>query len=229
MVPQPVGWLRRTAEIARAHGALLIADEVMTGFGRTGIGGGRVPRLFASHHEGVQPDFLCLAKGLSGGYLPLAATLTTHSVFEAFLGEYAEFKAFFHGHSFTGNPLGAAVAREVLAVFREEQILDKARDKSRRLAALVDELAPRVAPERCRQLGMIAAMDLGGAGYLGGIGWRVYDEALRRGAYCRPLGDTVYLAPPLNIDDADLERLCSIFHDSVIAALASAPTAARST
>ena len=128
MIPQPAGWLSRAAEIARAHGALLIADEVMTGFGRTGFGAAREgerPRepkhlqksglagtlalpLFACHHEGVQPDFMALAKGLTGGYLPMAATLTTQAVFDAFLGEYEEFKTFFHGHSFTGNQLGAA-------------------------------------------------------------------------------------------------------------------------
>ena len=104
MVPQPAGWLKQVCEMARSHGALLIADEVMTGFGRTGAGAKKeTPLLFASHHESVQPDFLALAKGLSGGYVPMAATLTTQSVFDAFLGEYEEFKTFFHGHSFTNS------------------------------------------------------------------------------------------------------------------------------
>ncbi|HXE42138.1 MAG TPA: aminotransferase class III-fold pyridoxal phosphate-dependent enzyme, partial [Candidatus Baltobacteraceae bacterium] len=103
MIPQPKGWLNRVAKIARGCGALLIADEVMTGFGRTG-------KLFACHHENVQPDFLCVAKGMTGGYLPIAATLTTQKIFDAFLGEYHEFKTFFHGHSYTGNQLGAAAS-----------------------------------------------------------------------------------------------------------------------
>ncbi|HLP76395.1 MAG TPA: aminotransferase class III-fold pyridoxal phosphate-dependent enzyme, partial [Candidatus Paceibacterota bacterium] len=109
MIAQPDGWLSQVTDIARSHGALLIADEVMTGFGRTGFSE-KSDSLFASHHEQVQPDFLCVAKGLTGGYLPMAATLTTQKVFDAFLGEYEEFKTFFHGHSFTGNQLGAAAS-----------------------------------------------------------------------------------------------------------------------
>src|SRR5207248_6699265 len=110
---------------ARGHGALLIADEVMTGFGRTGtdqspIANHQSPRLFASHHESVQPDFLCLAKGLTGGYLPMAVTLTTQAVFDAFLGEYEEFKTFFHGHSFTGNQLGASAALASLGLLQTQ-------------------------------------------------------------------------------------------------------------
>jgi len=143
MIPQPPGWLRRVAEIARGYGAQLIADEVMTGFGRTGFPSAsqsadpspaeesgpeksRLARtlgfpaqsLFACHHEGVQPDFLALAKGLTGGYLPMAATLTTQAVFDAFLGEYEEFKTFFHGHSFTGNQLGSAAALASLEILQ---------------------------------------------------------------------------------------------------------------
>ncbi|PYJ08925.1 MAG: adenosylmethionine--8-amino-7-oxononanoate transaminase, partial [Verrucomicrobia bacterium] len=120
MIPQPSGWLRRAAEIARGHGAQLIADEVMTGFGRTGFPSALCSplstSLLACHHEGVQPDFLALAKGLTGGYLPMAATLTTQRVFDAFLGPYEEFKTFFHGHSFTANQLGAAAALASLEI-----------------------------------------------------------------------------------------------------------------
>ena len=105
MIPQPKTWLKQISEVARAHGALLIADEVMTGFGRTGVQSpkSKVQSLFACHEENIQPDFLCLAKGLTGGYLPMAAALTTQKVFDAFLGEYEEFKTFFHGHSYTGT------------------------------------------------------------------------------------------------------------------------------
>ncbi len=123
MIPQPSGWLRQVTDIARGHGALLIADEVMTGFGRTGVTchvdkqamtqvtrPPETAKLFACARVGFEPDFLCLAKGLTGGYLPMAATLTTQKIFDAFLGEYEEFKTFFHGHSFTGNQLGAAAA-----------------------------------------------------------------------------------------------------------------------
>src|SRR3954449_4047995 len=111
MIGQPGGWLSRVAKIARGHGTQLIADEVMTGFGRTSSN-------FACHREGVQPDFLALAKGLTGGYLPMAATLTTQKVFDAFLGNYEEFKTFFHGHSYTGNQLGAAAALASLDILQ---------------------------------------------------------------------------------------------------------------
>src|SRR5438128_3289411 len=121
MIPQPEGWLCRVAEIARGHGAQLIADEILTGFGRAGVSKserreakGQI--FFACHQEGVQPDFLALAKGMTGGYLPMAATLTRQDVFDAFLGEYEEFKTFFHGHSYTGNQLGAAAALASLEV-----------------------------------------------------------------------------------------------------------------
>ena len=203
-------YLARLRELCTRHDVLLVADEVFTGYGRTGP-------MWACDHAGIAPDLLCTAKSFSGGMLPMAATLATERVFAGFLG--GRERAFMHGHSFTGNPLGAAVAREVLAVFRDEDVLARAQAKALRLRAAVEELAPRLGPERCRQIGMIAACDLGGAGYLGGIGWRVYEEALARGAYVRPLGDTVYLAPPLNIDDGDLERLCSIFVESIRAAL----------
>src|SRR3954466_8241307 len=121
MIAHPAGYLREVTDIARAHDSLLVADEVMTGFGRTGAGNsmdmGKFS-LFACHDEGVQPDFLALAKGLTGGYMPMAATLTTGEVFNAFLGEYEEFKTFFHGHSYTGNQLGSAAALASLEILQ---------------------------------------------------------------------------------------------------------------
>src|SRR4051812_36307347 len=126
MIAQPDGWLRQVTDIARSHGALLIADEVMTGFGRTGTGKAesgkqKVETLFACGHEDVQPDFMALAKGLTGGYLPMAATLTTQKVFDAFLGKYEEFKSFFHGHSFTGNQLGASAGLASLEILQSPE------------------------------------------------------------------------------------------------------------
>src|SRR2546428_12411655 len=126
--------MRRVAEIARGHGAQLVADEVMTGFGRTGS---LSTTLFACHHEGVRPDFLALAKGLTGGYLPMAATLTTQAVFDVFLGEYDAFKTFFHGHSYTGNQLGAAAA---LASLELLQSADSIRARQRLEQTLREEL-----------------------------------------------------------------------------------------
>lgn len=205
-------YLLRARELADACGALLVLDEVFTGYGRTG-------RMWAADHGPVVPDVLCSAKGLSGGLLPFAATLTTERLFDGFLGGDA--RAFFYGHTFAGNPLGARVAREVLAIYRDESILEKANAKARRLKDGFLKLAELENVRNVRSLGMIAALDLAGsAGYLERSGWRVYDEALRRGAYVRPLGQVVYLTPPLNISDADLDELLDIVYQSVRATAA---------
>lgn len=205
----PPAYLVRARELADAHGVLLVLDEVFTGYGRTG-------RMWAADHASVVPDVLCSAKGLSGGLLPFAATLTTERIFEGFLG--GDSRTFFYGHTFAGNPLGARVAREVLATYRDEGILEHVGAKARRLREGFASLAELDHVANVRTLGMIAALDLvGGSGYLERSGWRVYEEALKRGAYVRPLGQVVYLTPPLNIPDADLEELLEIVRASVVA------------
>jgi adenosylmethionine-8-amino-7-oxononanoate aminotransferase len=186
---------------------LLIADEVFTGYGRTGT-------MWACEQAGVSPDILCTAKGFTGGTLPMAATLVSEPVFAGFLGDPS--RAFWHGHSFCGNPLGAAVAREVLAVYRDERILERAVPKAARIARAFAALGALGHVSRARSIGMVGALDLASeGGYLGRGGWEVYEQALRRGAYLRPLGDTVYVAPPLNIPDADLDELLGIVGESV--------------
>ena len=203
-------YLRRARALCDAHDILLVADEVFTGYGRTGP-------MWATGDAGVAPDLLCTAKGFTGGMLPMSATLTTERVFEAFLG--APERAFHYGHSYCGNPLGAAVAREVLAVYRDEEILARAAPKAARIARAFARLGELPGVRGARALGMIGAVDLAAdAGYLGQAGWRAYDEARRLGAYLRPLGDVVYVAPSLNIPDADLEELCDIVSRSVIKA-----------
>ena len=144
MIPQPSGWLSQAAALARSYGALLIADEVMTGFGRTGdstfqISNLQSPILFACHQEGVQPDLLCVAKGMTGGYLPMAATLASREIFDAFLGEYEEFKTFFHGHSYTANQLGAAASLASLKLLQSENVAP-------RPTPAPGNVAPRTAP-----------------------------------------------------------------------------------
>ena len=206
-------YLARLRELTLRLDVLLIADEVFTGYGRTGP-------MWACSHAAIAPDLLCTAKGFSGGLLPMAATLATERLYEGFSGGRG--RAFLHGHSFTGNPLGAAVAREVLAIYRDEDVLGQVARKALVLRAAVEELRALPFVMRVRQIGMIAAADLAtptNEGYLGALGWRVYDEGLARGAYLRPLGDTVYLTPPLTISDEDLARLCSILIASVKAAM----------
>jgi adenosylmethionine-8-amino-7-oxononanoate aminotransferase len=202
--------VRHAREVTLRHDVFLIFDEVFSGYGRTGP-------MWASEHAGVAPDLLCVAKGFTGGMLPMAATLATRRIFDGFLGDPA--RAFFHGHTFCGNPLGARVALEVLAVYRDEDILVRARPKAARIAQAFRALEALPGVSNARSLGMVGALDLGKVGYLEPVGRRVYEEALRRGAYLRPLGNTIYVAPPLNIPDGDLEELLGIVDESVRAVL----------
>jgi adenosylmethionine-8-amino-7-oxononanoate aminotransferase len=242
MIPQPETWLNKVSEIARGHGALLIADEVMTGFGRTGVVAADVRRLisktkdeleppqdgcydgnlFACHRENVQPDFLCLAKGLTGGYLPMAATLTTQKVFDAFLGEYHEFKTFFHGHSYTGNQLGAAAALASLEILQSKKSI-RARQKLE--TVLRDELKslwqlPNVGD--IRQVGLIAGIELirnwrtrEPLDLRDRAGIRVCTAMARRGVLTRPVGNVIVLMPPYCTTPAQLQKMVSALRDAV--------------
>lgn len=204
MLVHPSGYLRAVADRCRAANILLILDEVATGFGRTGA-------MFACEHEGVQPDILCVAKGLTGGYLPLAATLTTEAVYEAFLAERCEYKAFFHGHTFTANPLACAVAVESLAML-EESALERARDLARYLERLLREfLAPLPCVGQIRQLGLMVGIEIqspDGKPFPADEfrGARVCEAARKYGVILRPLGDVLVWMPPFTLtrDDADL-------------------------
>jgi adenosylmethionine-8-amino-7-oxononanoate aminotransferase len=201
------GYLRIARELCDEHDVLLIADEVFTGYGRTGP-------MWACEHAGVVPDLICTAKGFCGGMLPMAATVVSARVFEGFLGSAD--RAFYYGHSFCGNPLGAAVALEVLRIYREERVLERARPKAAKIAAAFEALEELPSVARSRSLGMIGAVDLSGdEGYLARAGWRVYDEARSRGAYLRPMGNVVYVTPPLNIPDEALDRLLAIVRESI--------------
>jgi len=207
-------FLRAARELCDRHDVFLVFDEVFTGYGRTGP-------MWAGEHARVAPDILCTGKGFSGGLLPMSATLCTPRIFDGFLG--APERAFFYGHTYCGNPLGAAVALEVLRIFDEEKILERARTKSERIAEAFSALEALPGVARSRALGMIGALDLAGdAGYLADAGWRVFEEARRRGAYLRPLGNVVYVTPSLNIPDADLDELLAIVRESVEAATSAA-------
>jgi adenosylmethionine-8-amino-7-oxononanoate aminotransferase len=200
-------FLRALRDLTREHDIFLICDEVFTGYGRTGP-------FWASQHADVQPDLLCTAKGFTAGMMPMAATLVSERIFSGFLGEGE--RAFYYGHTFCGNPLGAALAREVLRVFDDERVLQHARDKAQRIAQAFERFRGLPGVAETRSLGMIGALDLQGAqGYLEPLGWRVYREALRRGAYLRPLGNTIYITPSLNIPDTELDELLGIVEESL--------------
>ena len=221
MWAQPLGYLPALAELAREHGTLLICDEVATGFGRTG-------RLFAVEHEHVRADLLCLGKGITGGYLPLAATLASEAIFDAFLAPYERFEAFFHGHTYTGNPLACAVAVANLDVFAAEQVVERVQARATLLAGLLAETAARI-PQvgDIRQWGLMVGLELvrdaeTRAPYDPAlkIGQRVVRAARRRGVIIRPLGGVIILMPPLSITEAELERLVRVTAESIQEAVA---------
>ncbi len=209
----PAELLAALREETERADTFLIADEVFTGFGRTGP-------MWACDQAGIAPDLLCTAKGLSGGVLPFAATLASERIYDGFRGDKS--RALMHGHTFCGNPLGAGVAREVLAIYHDEQVLEEAKPKAARLAKRTEDMRKIPGVSSPRALGMCAAFDVGARGYMGMIGWQISELALGLGAHLRPLGNTVYLVPPLNIEDADLERLLDIVHESTERVLRSA-------
>jgi adenosylmethionine-8-amino-7-oxononanoate aminotransferase len=225
MIPQPRTWLKRVSEIARANGALLIADEVMTGFGRTGkaeSGKRKAEILFACQHENIQPDFLCLAKGMTGGYLPMAATLTTQKVFNAFLGEYHEFKTFFHGHSFTGNQLGAAASLASLEILQSAQSVRARQNLEEVLRAELKILwsSPNVGD--IRQVGLIVGIELvknwgtrAPFDLRERAGIRVCEAMARRGVLTRPVGNVIVLMPPYCTTTDQARKMVSVLRDAI--------------
>ena len=196
----PEGYLRGVRELCDRHGVLLILDEVATGFGRTG-------RMFACEHEGVAPDLMCLAKGITGGYMPLAATLATERIYEGFLGEFEEFRTFFHGHTYTGNPLACAAALATLDVFEEERTIERLQPKLELLGRLLEPVAAHPEVAEVRRRGTMTGIQLRDHPLELRMGHRVTLEARRRGAIIRPLGDVVVLMPPLSITEAELTTL----------------------
>jgi len=219
MIMHPRGYLRAVRELCDHHGVLLICDEVATGFGRTGT-------MFACEQEGVAPDLLCLAKGITAGYLPLAATLTAEAVYDGFLGAPEEQRTFFHGHTYTGNPLACAAALASLDVFESERTLERLQPKIALLEELLGEIAAMDEVTEIRQRGFMVAIDLEDHDVALRMGHRVTNEARERGAIIRPLGNSIIIVPPLSISAAELRELMRICADSIGAAVASAPAPA---
>ncbi len=216
MWDHPAQYLHEIARLARDAGALVIADEVATGFGRTG-------RMFASEHAGLCPDLMCLGKGITGGYLPLAATLASEEIFEAFLGEPDEFRAFYYGHTYTGNPLAAAVACANLEIFRKEAVIDRLAPRIAQMTrALNERFAPLPHVADVRQAGMMVGIELMREPtrrepyrLAEQTGVRVIKAARRRGVVIRPLGDVIVLMPPLSISESELDTLLEVTTESI--------------
>jgi adenosylmethionine-8-amino-7-oxononanoate aminotransferase len=223
MIMHPPGYLRGVRELTRKHNVLLIADEVAVGMGRTGT-------LFACEQEDVSPDFLCLAKGLTGGYLPVAATLATTEIWNDFLGEYAESKTFFHGHTYGGNPLGCAAALATLEVFDDEQTLLNLKPKIARLSEHLQRIENHPHVGDVRQRGLIGAVELvqdkaarTPFPWSEKRGLRVCATALEHGVWLRPLGNVVVILPPLAISLAELDRICLAVERGIAAGLEAPP------
>jgi adenosylmethionine-8-amino-7-oxononanoate aminotransferase len=241
MIPQPPGWLHQACEIARSHGAQLIADEVMTGFGRCSVESreSRVegqaaakrrpstldPRpstLFACHHEGVRPDFMALAKGLTGGCLPMAATLATQAVFDAFLGEYEEFKTFFHGHSYTANQLGASAALASLEILQSPASIHSRQELECALRDALKALWALPNVGDIRQVGLIAGIELvrnwrtrEPFDLREQAGIRVCEAMVRRGVLTRPIGNVIVLMPPYCTTAAQARRMVAVLGEAI--------------
>ncbi len=216
MIVWPDGYLRGVRDLCNKYNVLLIADEVATGFGRTG-------KMFACEHERVIPDIMCLSKGITNGYLPLAVTLTTEDIFNAFLGEYKEFKTFFHGHSYTGNPLACASAVACLEIFEKDETISKMQPNISLLEDRLKEISNLPNVGDVRNKGLMAAIELVADKDTKGqypvekrIAWNICLKARERGVLLRPLGDVVVIMPPLAISNDNLDRLLDVIKWAII-------------
>jgi len=216
MIMQPPGYLRGVSDLTRKYEVLMIADEIVTGFGRTG-------RMFACEHEGVKPDLLCLGKSLTGGALPMAATIATAAVYRAFLGAYASGRTFHHGHTFGGNPLAAAAACASLDLLAEERVIEEVVPrKTKLLAQVLAPLAEHPHVGEIRQLGMLVGVELvadraAGRAYPATErrGYHVCKRTTAHGVWLRPLGDVVVVMPPLAISDEEIVLLGRVLREGI--------------
>ncbi len=210
IIPSPPGYLQQVRTLCTQYDVLLIADEVATGFGRTG-------RMFACEHESVTPDIMAIAKGMTGGYLPLAATLTTGKIYEAFRGYFDEHKTFFHGHSYTGNPLGCAAALANLQIFRKERTLEKVQQRIPKFRQILSVLSQDPWVGDIRQCGYMIGIELVADVYrktpfppANRVGYTVAQTATTLGLLIRPIGDTIVLMPPLSATLKELRQIVKL-------------------
>ena len=215
MIVAPKGYLKRVAALCKKHNVLLIADEVATGFGRTG-------KMFACEHEGVRPDLLACSKGLTGGYMPLAATLCTQAIYDVFLGEFRERKTFFHGHTFTGHPLGCAAALAGLDIFRKDRVLQRLAPKIETLGEELKNMRGLRYVGDTRQCGLIGAVELVKEratkepfAWEERTGYQVCRAARARGLLIRPLGDVIVIMPPLAISVKELKWMMGVIAECI--------------
>ena len=201
-------YLKLARSLCTKYEVHLIADEIASGFGRTGT-------MFGCNQADISPDFMTLSKGLSGGYLPLSCVLTTNKIYDAFYCDYSENRAFLHSHSFTGNPLGCSVANATLDIFEKDNILKENIKKSRYMYKKLQKFKELKNVENIRQLGMVGAVDIGGYKLEDRVGLKIFDYALRRGVFLRPLGNVVYFMPPYIIDYNQIDMMMDTAFDAI--------------
>ena len=218
MITSPSGYLKGVRELCTKYNILMIADEVATGFGRTG-------KMFACEHEDVVPDIMCLSKGITGGYMPLAVTIATDEIYNVFLGEFKDLKTFFHGHSYTGNPLACAAALACLDLFEKEGTLKKLKKKIAILESWFREVLDLQHVGDVRNAGMMAGVELvkdkktrEPYEWAEKVGWRVAYRAREKGVFIRPLGNVIVIMPPLSISGKNLHQLLKVIRDSIVRA-----------
>ncbi|BBG65602.1 adenosylmethionine-8-amino-7-oxononanoate aminotransferase [Hydrogenimonas sp.] len=201
-------YLRLAKEICERHNVHLIADEIAVGFGRTGT-------MFASEQAGIVPDFMCLSKGLTGGFMPMAAVLTTDEIYSAFYCDYLEYKAFLHSHSYTGNPLGCSCALAVLDIFEKDNVIENNRRKAGLLDELLEPFKELENVREVRRTGMIAAVELEGYSPVERVNLKIFDFCLKRGVFVRPLGSVLYFMPPYVISDEEMKMMTETAYEAV--------------
>lgn len=211
----PVEYLKKLRALCDKYDILLIDDEVAMAFGRTG-------KYFAFEHAGIKPDIFCVAKGITAGYVPLAATITTNKIYEAFYDDFSKLKTFYHGHSFTGNPIACAIANETLKIMEEENIIEKLKTKSKFLKNALQKFKNLKHVGDIRHIGMVGAVELvqnketkEPYKFTERIGHKVFLEAMKRGAILRPIGNIIYFLPPLIITEKEIENLIEIAYNSI--------------
>ncbi|MGQ9571422.1 MAG: adenosylmethionine--8-amino-7-oxononanoate transaminase, partial [Thermodesulfovibrionales bacterium] len=216
MITSLPGYLKGVRELCTRYNILMIADEVATGFGRTG-------KMFACEHESVIPDFLCLSKGITGGYMPLAVTITNDEIYDAFIGDVKDLKTFFHGHSYTGNPLACAAAIACLDLFEKEMVLKKLKEKIKILETWLKKILNLKHVGDVRNIGLMAGIELvknkrtkEPYDWSEKMGWRVAYHARDNGVIIRPLGNIVVIMPPLSISKENLRQLLKVIRDAIV-------------
>ncbi len=209
MAMYDANYITKLKALCEKYGVFMIADEIAVGFGRTGT-------MFACEQAGITPDFMCLSKGITGGYLPLSCVMTTNEVYSAFYCDYSEGKSFLDSHSYTGNALACAAANATLDIFEKENVIEKNREKIESLAIMIEPFKKLSNIKEVRQRGMIAAIELKGYKSEERIGLKIYQYALKHGVLLRPLGNVVYFMPPFIMTEDEMQKMVDVAYEAIV-------------